>query len=90
MNDADVFQKMLPGPERRLLARLSSPAKIQAFLDELANSHEDRYRGSIESSDPPDDVVAERLQLPASLAPDATVQEEVHGRGSISRGSIRS
>ena len=44
MNDSDAFQKALTGPERRLLTHLTSPAKIQAFLDELAYNHEDAYR----------------------------------------------
>ncbi len=44
MNSADTFEKLLTGPERLLLAWLTSPGKIQAFLDELAYSHEDAYR----------------------------------------------
>lgn len=44
MNDAGAFQKMLTGSERRLLARLSCPVRIQAFLDDLTYSHEDSYR----------------------------------------------
>ena len=39
MNDADAFEKILTRPERGLLAQLTSPAKIQAFLDELAYNH---------------------------------------------------
>ena len=44
MNDNDDFQELLARPERSLLAQLTSPAKIQAFLDELAYNHEDSYR----------------------------------------------
>ena len=44
INDSDAFQEMLTRPERRLLAKLTSPASIQAFLDELAYNHEDTYR----------------------------------------------
>ena len=44
MNDSDAFQKTLTSRERRLLGQLTLPAKIQAFLDELAYSHEDAYR----------------------------------------------
>jgi hypothetical protein len=44
MTATDAFEKMLTPSERRLLARLASPAKVQAFLDGLAYSHEEIYR----------------------------------------------
>ena len=44
MKATDAFEKMLTLPERRLLGRLTSPAKVQAFLDELAYSNEEIYR----------------------------------------------
>lgn len=44
MNDTDVFERLLTGHDRRVLQELTTPAAIQAFLDELAYSHEDIYR----------------------------------------------
>lgn len=44
MNNADTFEKLLTRPERRLWEQLTSPGKLQAFLDRLAYSHEEIYR----------------------------------------------
>lgn len=39
-----TFDQLLTQPERKLLASLTTPAKIQAFLDTLTYSSEDSYR----------------------------------------------
>ena len=44
MNGTKDFQQMLTRAERDLLGQLTSPVRIQAFLDELAYNHEDSYR----------------------------------------------
>jgi hypothetical protein len=44
MSQIDRFDRMLTAPERRVLKRLSSPARIQAFLDAVAYSTDDFYR----------------------------------------------
>jgi hypothetical protein len=44
MSGTTDFQQMLTTAERGLLGQLTSPAKIQVFLDELAYNHEDSYR----------------------------------------------
>ncbi len=44
MSALDDFAACLTRPERAAVARLTSPARIQAFLDAVAYSDEDRYR----------------------------------------------
>jgi hypothetical protein len=44
MSDADRFERMLPTAERRVVRGLSSPARIQAFLDETPYSTDEFYR----------------------------------------------
>ncbi len=44
MPAVEAFEKTLARAERRLVSRLSSPTKIQAFLDSIPYSAEDRYR----------------------------------------------
>ncbi|MBI3243290.1 MAG: hypothetical protein HYZ49_13450 [Chloroflexi bacterium] len=39
-----TFDDLLTQPDRKLLASLTTPAKIQAFLDTLTYSSEDIYR----------------------------------------------
>jgi hypothetical protein len=39
-----MLQAALTSAERKQLAKLSSPAKIQAYLDSIPYSTEDRYR----------------------------------------------
>jgi hypothetical protein len=41
---AESFEEALTRSERQFMARLSTPAKIQAFLDELAYSSDEIYR----------------------------------------------
>jgi len=41
---ADPFEGMLERSEQKLMARLTSPAKIQEFLDQTSYSTEDIYR----------------------------------------------
>lgn len=41
---ADAFDAPLTAAERRVFARLDAPLKIQAYLDRLTYSPEDRYR----------------------------------------------
>ena len=44
MPQADRFERMLTGAERRVVGRLSSPERIQAFLDEIPYSADEFYR----------------------------------------------
>lgn len=44
MENMDIFDRLLRRNERRLLAQLNSPVKIQAFLDQLSYSTEETYR----------------------------------------------
>jgi hypothetical protein len=44
MSTVELFQRVLTGRERRIVARLNSPGEIQAFLDGLAYSAETVYR----------------------------------------------
>jgi hypothetical protein len=44
MEELDVFDQMLTRSERRVLARLDTPARIQAFVDELEYTTEAIYR----------------------------------------------
>lgn len=40
----DTFERLLTDPERGIISRLTSPAKIQVFLDDIAYSTDDFYR----------------------------------------------
>lgn len=51
---ADAFDALLTAAERRVFARLDAPLKIQAFLDGLTYSPEERYRC-------PRNVIADRM-----------------------------
>jgi len=44
MRPENQLEQNLTGPEKKILARLNTPAKIQAFLDGLAYSTEKTYR----------------------------------------------
>ena len=44
MQAVEAFDETLTHSERRLLSRLNNPAKIQAYLDRIPYSAEDRYR----------------------------------------------
>jgi hypothetical protein len=42
MSSTETFDSLLPAAQRRAIARLDSPARIQAFLDGLAYNHGDQ------------------------------------------------
>jgi hypothetical protein len=44
MRPENQLEQNLTGPEKKILARLNTPGKIQAFLDELDYSTEEAYR----------------------------------------------
>jgi hypothetical protein len=44
MRSIELFDQSLTPSERRLVSRLTTPFKIQAFLDEIPYSGEERYR----------------------------------------------
>ena len=44
MVNMELFDQLLKGDERRLIAQLNSPSKIQAFLDQLSYSVGETYR----------------------------------------------
>jgi hypothetical protein len=48
MSAVEAFEGALTGAERRLVGRFDAPARIQAFLDSLAYSSEDRYRSPLQ------------------------------------------
>ena len=47
LNATQLFEQRLTTPERHLFSCLSTPAEIQAFLDEITYSREDRNRSPL-------------------------------------------
>ncbi|MEP7198689.1 MAG: transglutaminase-like domain-containing protein [Chloroflexota bacterium] len=47
MDSLTTFASALTAPERKTLARLTTPARIQAFLDDVPYSTDDRYRSPL-------------------------------------------
>jgi len=47
MRNMELFDQLLKRGERRLMARLNSPSKIQTFLDQLSYSVEETYRSPL-------------------------------------------